>query len=117
MAKERSLCLELTLTLPESLAREATAWGLLTPAGLVELLRAEVRRRRVEDLFSAAERLSVQSTLALSEAELEAEIEAARTPNLAQATFLKRQGSIHAGAGSASADIRRARALRGTDET
>lgn len=34
--------------------------------------------------------------------------------SLAETAFLKRQGSIHCGAGSASEDVRRARALRGT---
>jgi bifunctional DNA-binding transcriptional regulator/antitoxin component of YhaV-PrlF toxin-antitoxin module len=35
--------------------------------------------------------------------------------SLAQTAFLNRQGSIPCGAGSASADVRRARTLRGTE--
>ena len=37
--------------------------------------------------------------------------------SLAETAFHKRQGSIHRGAGSATADVRRIRALRGTEGT
>lgn len=68
--------LEVTLTLPDSLAREAEASGLLTPQGLEALLRAEVQRRRVAQLFEAADRLAALPPL--TEEEVEAEIQAAR---------------------------------------
>ena len=58
MAEESTVQLELTLTLPASLAREAEAQGLLTPPMLEALLRAEVQRRRVVHLFEAADRLA-----------------------------------------------------------
>jgi hypothetical protein len=74
--QESTVQLELTLTLPDSLAREAEASGLLTPQGLEALLRAEVQRRRVAQLFEAADRLA--ALLPLTEAEVEAEIQAAR---------------------------------------
>ena len=45
MAEESTVQLELTLTLPASLAREAEAQGLLTSTMLEALVRAEVRRR------------------------------------------------------------------------
>ena len=73
---ESTVQLELTLTLPDSLAREAEASGLLTPQGLEALLRAEVQRRRVTQLFDAADRLAALPPL--TEAEVEAEIQAAR---------------------------------------
>jgi hypothetical protein len=74
--EEDTVQLELTLTLPDSLAREAEASGLLTPQGLEALLRAEVQRRRVTQLFDAADRLAALPPL--TEAEVEAEIQAAR---------------------------------------
>ena len=73
---ENSVELELRLTLPDSLAREAEAKGLLTPQALESLLRAELQRGRVNQLFQAAERLATLPPL--TEAEVEAEIQAAR---------------------------------------
>ena len=69
---------ELKLTLPDNLAREAEASGLLTPEAIETLLREEIRRRRVDHLFSAADRLSNLEVPTLTEAEVDAEIEAAR---------------------------------------
>jgi len=73
---ENSVELELRLTLPDSLAREAEAKGLLTPQALESLLRAELQRGRVNQLFQAADRLATLPPL--TEAEVEAEIQAAR---------------------------------------
>jgi hypothetical protein len=73
---ENSVELELRLTLPDSLAREAEAKGLLTPQALESLLRAELQRGRVNQLFQAAERLATLPPL--TEAEVEAEIQAVR---------------------------------------
>jgi len=78
MAEESTVQLELTLTLPASLVREADAQGLLTSPMLEALLRAEVQRRRVERLFEAADQLAVLPLAPLTEAEVEAEIQAAR---------------------------------------
>lgn len=78
MAEERTVQLELTLTLPVSLAREAEDQGLLTSPLLEALLRAEVQRRRVAQLFEAADRLATLPLAPLSEAEVEAEIHAGR---------------------------------------
>ena len=69
--------LEVKLDLPDSLAREAEANGLLTPEAIESLLRAEIRRRRVNKLFDAADRLASLDA-PLTEAEVEAEIAAAR---------------------------------------
>lgn len=71
------LSVELKLDLPDSLAREAKANGLLTPEAIEELLRAEIRRRRVDKLFDAADRLAALDE-PLPEADVEAEIAAAR---------------------------------------
>jgi len=70
--------LEVRLTLPDNLAREAQAEGLLTPETLERLLREEVRRRRVDELFEAADRLAALNVPPLTDAEIEAEIQAAR---------------------------------------
>lgn len=69
---------ELTVRLPDSLAREAQANGLLTPQALEALLREELRRRRVDRLFEAADRLAGHAEPWLSEQELAAEIQAVR---------------------------------------
>lgn len=69
---------EIKLDLPESLAREAEASGLLTPQSIEALLRAELRRRRANQLFEAADRLAALAEPPLTEAEIEVEIQAAR---------------------------------------
>ena len=76
MTEESRVELELKLRLPDSLAREAEASGLLTPQGLEALLREEVQRRRVTQVFEAADRLATLPPL--TETEVEAEIQAAR---------------------------------------
>jgi hypothetical protein len=69
--------LEVVLTLPDSLAHEAEANGLLKPESVAAMLRAEIRRRRVNKLFASADRLA-DLDQPLSETEIEAEISAAR---------------------------------------
>ncbi len=70
--------LELKLTLPDPLAQEAQAIGLLTPEALERLLREEIRRRRTDRLFDAADHLAALPAPPLSEQQVLAEIEAAR---------------------------------------
>jgi len=69
---------ELKLALSDDLAREAENIGLLTPQSIEALLREEVRRHRVNQLFKAADRLASLDMPPLTEAEVEAEIQAAR---------------------------------------
>ena len=69
---------QLDLKLPDSLAREAQAAGLLTPQAIEQLLREEIRRRRVGQLFDAADCLAALDAPPLTEAEVEAEIQAVR---------------------------------------
>lgn len=69
---------ELKIDLPDALAREAEAGGLLTPEALESLLRAEIRRRRVNGMFEDADRLAQVDAPQMTEAELELEIEAVR---------------------------------------
>lgn len=50
--------IQLTLALPDALAGEARAAGLLNPEAIERLLREAVRQRRVDRLFDAADRLA-----------------------------------------------------------
>ncbi|MBL8182781.1 MAG: hypothetical protein JNL64_14355 [Blastocatellia bacterium] len=68
---------EIVLTLPDSLAQEAKANGLLAPELVASLFRAEIRRRKVNRLFSAADRLA-ELDEPLSESEVQDEINAIR---------------------------------------
>ncbi|MFY9821989.1 MAG: hypothetical protein WAM82_11450 [Thermoanaerobaculia bacterium] len=78
MSNERATT-EIKLSLPDSVAREAEASGLLKPESLESLLREELRRRRIEGLFEAADRLAAVSLPTLTETEVESEIHAARS--------------------------------------
>ena len=69
---------DIKLTMRDGLAREAEAKGLLTPDALERLLGDELRRRRVNQLFEASDRLAEISGPPLTEEEVEAEIQAAR---------------------------------------
>ena len=73
------MVLELKLDLSESLALEAKNKGLLEPPAVERMLRAELKRNRVDQLFAAADRLAAQNLPPLTEAEVETEIQAART--------------------------------------
>jgi hypothetical protein len=68
---------EIKLNLPDNLAREAETNGLLKPEVIESLLREEIRRRRVNNLFESADRLAALDA-PLTEAEVEAEIAAVR---------------------------------------
>jgi len=69
---------EVVLNLSDNLAKEAEDNGLLKPEFIESLLRAEIRRRRVNKLFAAADRLADLELPPLTEAEVEAEIIKAR---------------------------------------
>jgi hypothetical protein len=68
---------EIVLVLPDNLAQEAEANGLLRPESIAAMLRAEIRRRRVNRLFAAADRLA-ELDQPHTEMEIEAEITMAR---------------------------------------
>jgi hypothetical protein len=75
--------LDLKITLSDQLRKEAEAAGLLTPKAIERLLREELRRRRVEGFFAAADRLAGLDLPRMSEDEIEAEIHRARKPKAA----------------------------------
>jgi len=77
--KEETVQLQIKLKLPESVAREAEARGLLEPESLESLLREELRRRRIDRLFEAADRLGAVPLPSLTDAEVEAELQAVRS--------------------------------------
>jgi hypothetical protein len=77
--KSETVEIEIRLNLPDTMVREAEAWGLLKPDSLEAMLRDELRRRRVDHLFEAADRLAAIPESPLTEQEIEAEIQAART--------------------------------------
>jgi len=69
---------DLKLKLPENIFKEAQEAGLLKPAEMERLLREELRRRRVDELFATADKLAALDLPALTDDELEAEIASAR---------------------------------------
>jgi len=68
---------QVTLTLPDRLAEEASRAGLLQPQVIEALLRDAMREQRIERLFATMARLR-HTEPRLSEEEVLAEIEAAR---------------------------------------
>jgi hypothetical protein len=72
------MVLELKLNLSESVANEAKARGLLEPPAIERMLRAELKRNRVNQLFAAADKLASQELPPMTGTELQAEIKAAR---------------------------------------
>lgn len=72
------MTLDLKLDLPENVFKEAKEAGLLQPAEIERLLREELRRRRVDELFATVDKLAALEFPPLTEEELEAEIAAAR---------------------------------------
>lgn len=69
--------IEVTLKLPDDVARQAQQAGLLKPQALETLLREAMRTRRMDRLFETMNRLRSQ-TPPLTEEEVQAEIQAAR---------------------------------------
>jgi hypothetical protein len=68
---------DITVTLPDELAEQAKSAGLLRPESLEAILREAIRQRQVGELFTTMGKLaSLQPRL--SEAEIDAEVAAAR---------------------------------------
>ena len=70
--------LELKLNLPDQLARDAKAAGLLTEPELERLVREALRARSLERLDAATAKLAADPPPPMSEGEIQAEIEAYR---------------------------------------
>lgn len=68
------------ITLPDQLAEEARRAGLLSPPMLERWLRQQLKTRRVDELFTAMERMAaVDEPAELSPEELAEELRALRT--------------------------------------
>jgi hypothetical protein len=77
--KINTTTIEITLELPDQVATQAVSANLLTPDAISALIQQELQRQReVAQLFSAFERLDAVDLPQLSEAEVEAEVNAAR---------------------------------------
>jgi len=73
------------IELPDQLAREAKAAGLLTPAALEKLLREAMERREaVEELFATMDCIQAGNPPPMTEDEIQAEIDAARAERRAR---------------------------------
>ncbi|HNA30341.1 MAG TPA: hypothetical protein PLQ64_05280 [Thiobacillaceae bacterium] len=70
--------LEVKLDLPDRLAREAQAAGLLTPKALAQLLKDAMRRQAAQTLLAGAKRATEAGGKPLSMAEIQAEVKAVR---------------------------------------
>jgi hypothetical protein len=66
-----------TVSLPDELAQQAQSAGLLRPDAIERLLREAMKKRHVEQLFTTMDKLAALQP-ALTEAEIDAEIAAAR---------------------------------------
>ena len=75
---------EVTMTLPDTLAQEARAAGLLTPQAVEAMLRETLRKQHVDELFTAMDKMAAVETPAMTEAEIQAEIEAVRAQRRAR---------------------------------
>ena len=70
--------LEVTLELPDSLAKEAQQAGLLAPEELERLVREALRAKRVERLSMVREKLAAEPLPPMTPEEIQAEIEVYR---------------------------------------
>lgn len=78
------------ITLPDQLAQEAQRAGLLSPARLEKWLREQLQAQRVDEFFTAVDRMvAVDEPPTMSAEEVAAEIEAMRS--------LKRAGGTRSG--------------------
>ena len=69
---------ELTVKLPDELARQIRAAGLLDEAALERVFREALRRQAVGELFAALDEIETAKLPPMTEAEIQAEIDAAR---------------------------------------
>ena len=70
--------LELTVDLPDRLAREARAAGLLTSRALAELVRQAMRRRAAQSLLAGAARATASGSKPVSLKSIQADVDAVR---------------------------------------
>ena len=70
--------LEVKLDLPDRLARDALAAGLLTPNALSQLIKDAIQRRAAQKLLAGAAKATKAGSKPLSMKEIQAEVNAVR---------------------------------------
>ncbi len=70
--------LELKLTLPQQLAKQAKAAGLLKPEAITSMLREQLRRRAGEELRVMMDKLADANIPPMTMDEIQAEVNAVR---------------------------------------
>lgn len=75
-----------TLNLPDTLAAEANAAGLLAPEAIEQLLREGLRRKAIDGLFAAADKLAAADFPPMTMDEIQAEVNAVRKARKQRAT-------------------------------
>ena len=68
----------LTIKVPDNLVKEAQDAGLLTPAAIEAMLRENLRRRAVDELFQATDKMRAGNFPPMTMDEIQAEVNAAR---------------------------------------
>ncbi len=68
----------LSIDLPDTLAREAKAAGLLKPETIQQMLREAMRKKAVNELFTAADRLATAKLPPMTPGEIQDEVNAVR---------------------------------------
>ena len=68
---------EITINLPVGLVEESEASAVLKPEIILELIRAEIRRRQMDSFFAAADKLS-ELGLDMTDEEVMEEVQASR---------------------------------------
>ena len=68
----------LMIDLPESLIKEAENAGLLAPDAIEAMLRERLRRRAIDGLFNAADRLEAANLPTMTMEEVQEEVNAVR---------------------------------------
>jgi len=76
----------ITITIPDELAEQAKALGLLEENVLACLLSEAVRKKQVAEMFAAAKRLAAVDLPPMTAEEVEAEISKARAERRARCT-------------------------------
>jgi len=77
---------ELTVKLPDELAKQIRAAGLLDAAAVERLFREALRKQAAGELFSALDEIEAAKLPPMTEEEIQAEIDAARVERRARST-------------------------------
>jgi predicted transcriptional regulator len=75
---------ELTVTLPDELAKKAEAAGLLSPEGIERALRDALRREAGRKLIEIGKAMQAAGLPPMSEEEIQAEVDAVRAARRAK---------------------------------